>query len=209
MKGSKSEISSFSILKSTQSAHVTCETNFSGSMWIEDEIQLDVQLPDCRYSTSNLRMKMFCPKQFYQSELAARNGCEQCPSPHSTTLNINANNIESCVCNIGYYGTFGESCIQCPSHPGFNCSMHASKVPQIKPGEQEHLHPNYHIFDICVLQDTTSSLIRCISVDQVYKNVQQLRNAHLCMRVLVTQKEAALEMSCKYAQLILEYCNFN
>ena len=87
--------------------------------------------------------------------------------------------------------------------------MHASKVPQIKPGKQEHLHPNYHIFDIYVLQDTTSNLIRCISVDQVYKNVQQLRNAHLRMRVLVTQKEAALEMYCKYAQLILEYCNFN
>lgn len=134
MKGSKSEISSYSILNSTQSAHVACETNFSGSMWIEDEIQLDVQLPDCRYSTSNLSMKMFCPKQFYQSALAARNGCEQCPSPHSTTLNINQNNITSCVCNIGFYGTFGESCIQCPSHPGFNCSMYASKVPQIKPG---------------------------------------------------------------------------
>ena len=137
-KGSRLEISSFSsLMNGSQSAYIACETNIPGSMWIEDDIQLDVQLPDCRYSTSRLSIKLFCPKQFYQSIVAAKHRCEPCPSPRSLTLKINETSIENCVCNIGFYGTYGENCIPCPKHPGFNCSAYGITVPRIKPGMQE------------------------------------------------------------------------
>jgi len=140
-KGQRSrlEISAFSplltLLNGTQSDFVTCETKIPGSMWIEDDIQVDLRLPDCRYSTSNFNIKLFCPTRYYQSIAAAEHRCEQCPSPMSVTLQINENNVENCICNIGFYGTFGEHCTQCPNHPGFNCSVYGSAVPLIKPGD--------------------------------------------------------------------------
>jgi hypothetical protein len=137
-KGSRPEISSFSsIMNNTQSAYIVCKTNFHGSMWIEDDIKLDLQLPDCRYSTSNFNVKMVCPKRFYQSVDAVNHRCEPCPSPKSVTLQFNETSIENCICNVGFYGTFGENCKQCPNHPGFNCSIYGSTVPRIKPGKKE------------------------------------------------------------------------
>jgi len=136
-QGSRMEISAVSPLMNgtEESDHVMCETKLPGSMWIEDDIRVDLQLPDCRYSTSNFKIKMFCPKQYYQSIAAANHRCEPCPSPMSTTLQINDSYVENCICNIGFYGTFGDNCIQCPSHPGFNCSIYGSAVPLIKPGK--------------------------------------------------------------------------
>ena len=135
-QSSRLEISAFSpLLNGTQSNFVTCETNIPGSMWIEDDIQVDLRLPDCRYSTSNFNIKMFCPTRYYQSIGAAEHRCAPCPSPMSVTLQINESNVENCICNIGFYGTFGEHCAQCPNHPGFNCSIYGSLVPLIKPGE--------------------------------------------------------------------------
>jgi hypothetical protein len=135
-QSSRLEVSAFSpLLNGTQSNFVTCETNIPGSMWIEDDIQVDLRLPDCRYSTSNFNIKMFCPTRYYQSIGAAEHRCAPCPSPMSVTLQINESNVENCICNIGFYGTFGEHCAQCPNHPGFNCSIYGSLVPLIKPGE--------------------------------------------------------------------------
>jgi hypothetical protein len=116
-----------------------CETNFPGSIWIDDEILLNVKLSDCRYSTSNFSIKMFCPKNYYQSIMALNHRCEPCPKPMSVSLRINEQKIENCICNIGFYGTFGGNCIKCPNHPGFNCSMYGSLVPRILPGEREKL----------------------------------------------------------------------
>jgi hypothetical protein len=137
---SRSEVSVYSpITNETQGVYVMCETNFPGSIWIDDEILLNVKLSDCRYSTSNFSIKMFCPKNYYQSIMALNHRCEPCPKPMSVSLRINEQKIENCICNIGFYGTFGGNCIKCPNHPGFNCSMYGSLVPRILPGEREKL----------------------------------------------------------------------
>ncbi len=121
-------------MNATESAYIVCKTDIPGLMWIEDIITVDLQLSDCRYSASNLRINIFCPEQFYQSDEAANHRCEPCPSPESLTLQMNEIGIRSCVCNIGFYGSFGVNCIKCPNHPGFNCSTYGSLVPRIKPG---------------------------------------------------------------------------
>jgi hypothetical protein len=69
--------------------------------------ELHVQLADERVSAQPTLVDLFCPVGYF----VQGGNCAQCPSSpsgSSTSLEINASTIRSCVCDIGSYGSHGE-----------------------------------------------------------------------------------------------------
>jgi len=95
--------------------------------------ELHVQLADERVSVKPALINLFCPVGYFVLD----GECAQCPrgpSGSSTSLDINASTIRSCVCDIGSYGTHGEFCVTCPKVSALNCSKVAMMLPQVNPG---------------------------------------------------------------------------
>ena len=102
---------------------------------------LSMSLADGRNSTTAARaLPVYCPKGFYvdDSIRGASASCLQCPKDRSISVAENQMSVSSCVCNVGYYGTFGDSCIACPkikpASDGFNCSSANRSLPAVLPG---------------------------------------------------------------------------
>ena len=94
------------------------------TMWVPT-----MSLADGRNSTTfSDRLASYCPIGFYvESTASAALKCRQCPQGKSITMGVNQMSFESCVCNVGHYGSFGDGCIACPkikpASEGFNCSL--------------------------------------------------------------------------------------
>jgi hypothetical protein len=99
-----------------------------------------MSLADGRNSTSTGFLQIvqtYCPQRFYiyNASFSAPLQCRQCPALKSTTLEDNQYEIESCLCDIGYYGSFGHGCNPCPKNvDGFNCSSRNQSQPGILSG---------------------------------------------------------------------------
>jgi hypothetical protein len=98
-------------------------------------------LADGRNSTiGGNAVHVFCPKGHYMETSAVGTPvtCQQCPFQRSISFAENQMFLKSCVCNVGYYGTFGDSCVACPkvqpASDGFNCSLANQSRPAILPG---------------------------------------------------------------------------
>ncbi len=136
-----------------------CNTNFSFGMKMGDTISLDVILMDGRYSRSNVELLTLCPAVYYLSQNNTAHGCEKCPYPQSLTFEANKPSIEDCVCNKGYYGTYGNDCLTCPeAHPGFNCVYFNSRWPQINPG----YYIDYSRMHNCKSIDDCNAITECL-----------------------------------------------
>jgi hypothetical protein len=95
--------------------------------------ELHVQLADTRISARPAIVDIFCPIGYY----VHGGECLQCPngpSGSSMSLVINASLIQSCVCNIGSYGTHGIFCTTCPKVPALNCSQIGLVFPRVNLG---------------------------------------------------------------------------
>ncbi len=95
-----------------------------------------MHLADGRNSTGVPKtLESFCSPGFYIHTDSSHQICRACPAARSTTISDNMPAIQSCMCNQGYYGTFGDGCIACPKNvEGFNCSQLNQSVPRIEAG---------------------------------------------------------------------------
>jgi hypothetical protein len=136
-----------------------CLTNFSFGMKMGDLITVDAVLYDGRRSRSNVKVQTICPVLYYLSDSNSAHGCEKCPYPESLTLAANKPSIEDCICNQGFYGTFGSDCKPCPKdHPGFDCQNFGSRWPQIKEG----FYIEYSRLPTCVSKDECEAITACL-----------------------------------------------
>jgi hypothetical protein len=128
-------------------------------MKIGDSITLDVQLLDGRSSSSKIQLDTICPSMYYLSENNAAHGCEECPYPRSLTRGSNEPSVEYCLCNQGYYGTFGLNCLSCPEeHPGFDCVNFGSRWPKIKAG----YYIEYSRMSDCISKENCNAVTECL-----------------------------------------------
>jgi hypothetical protein len=97
-----------------------------------------ILLSDGRNSTeASTALQSFCPVGFYIHNLSssAHLECRACPKDVSITLKENEPGIQSCVCNAGHYGSYGEQCLPCPKNvEGFNCTLTNQTHPSILAG---------------------------------------------------------------------------
>lgn len=136
-----------------------CPTNFSFGMQMGDLITVDVVLYDGRRSSSNVKVQTICPVLYYLSVSNLAHGCEKCPFPESLTRAANKPSIEDCICNQGFYGTFGSDCKPCPKdHPGFDCQNFGSRWPQINEG----FYIEYSRLSTCVSKDECEAITACL-----------------------------------------------
>lgn len=127
---------------------------------------VSVQLEDGRESTGAATITSYCPIGFFVfSQNNGAQSCQQCPQgtgrfSRSTTAGKNMPSIQSCMCNVGYYGTFGDDCRACPSSKdlGFNCTQANQSRPIILPG----FYIDYSKMGSCREDDRVcEAIIRC------------------------------------------------
>jgi hypothetical protein len=99
---------------------------------------LTIVLQDGRVSTTSFSLESVCHNNFYVNV----SKCVACPvsstGGSSNTL-LNAASVEFCVCSVGSYGTFGDSCRFCPTpssmpSPPFICNSSNLLYPVVAPG---------------------------------------------------------------------------
>lgn len=101
-----------------------------------------VVFPDGRESAESASLlSVRCPVGMY-IELNASASCDappcclSCPAPMSKSVTLDSIGVQSCMCQQGYYGSGGLSCVACPKSAkyGFVCATVGLKVPIVKPG---------------------------------------------------------------------------
>jgi hypothetical protein len=110
---------------------------FSGSLrknWVVSMLHADGR------ESAELSIQSYCPAGMY-IETTAISSCAEppcclaCPSPMSTSLESDSLGIQSCVCQVGFYGSGGLSCTACPKNvDGFKCSLSNKSQPVIQAG---------------------------------------------------------------------------
>lgn len=121
-------------------------------------------LPDGRESPeSSTSLTVRCPAGMYIQTNASVSCtsppcCQTCPSPMSISFGVDRIGIQSCVCQIGYYGSGGMSCTACPRSAkyGFNCTLPGLQFPLVKPG----FYIDYSLLSKCT-EEICRAVVKC------------------------------------------------
>jgi hypothetical protein len=123
-----------------------------------------VIFPDGRESPeSSTTLNVRCPSGMYiqtnsTSTCKAPPCCLDCPFPMSLSATLDSIGIQSCVCQSGYYGSGGLSCIKCPTNAvyGFMCTSVGLQFPLVKPG----FYIDYNLLSSCT-EENCNAVMRC------------------------------------------------